>query len=655
MKYKLYGTKKIPKGKAATFGYKEFETSSKKKVINFINTHAIIPCAVKDGHRLTKNVTKIYNWIRLDLDGKGEYKKVKKRLKDVEYFAKPSTSNDGKTNKHKWHIFVPIENASQSYDAYKLQYHNFLAAHKIDIQDVSLSSVVQNTNPRGEDGIKRTVHNKGNVWVAPTLKAPKRKKSKEKHSDVSKAEVKKKLKHINPNMKYAEWLKVAMSLYDWCPKKGLKLFDKWSSGGDDYDQQSVHDKWDDFESGSLSGDVTIGTLLSMDNMGHYEEREEDEFEDVTEYVEKLKKKATKKEKKALEGFDPFNTGMTVLSDHTIDDRKNQHVLFKSLLVERMHTFLYGASGSNKTTVIAWVIGEVLINFDDKICQFWSFDAAQDHETSIFNYMKTKDLHEDRYQIITGATSADFFSHYEKAIKVGSNLSDLVVVIDTFKFITENVNDKNANKKAMHFIKELLALGATVLSIGHSNKDGIKQSGTAEIEQDSDGVLRIDREVKTNGDVILSISKGGRVRFGCEGITLICKPTGSNYEYLYTSLTTMRVNDEFIDVAKDNDEKASLVEEEKKAESKKEHRAVEDKVYIREIVRIIDTLKKDKHAKPLQQTIIQLAKIEESLGKTLVNRLLRDYNDIYWVFKPYRHKGGGKPTKLYKVTARGKNI
>ena len=125
MKFKINGTKKMPKSKnkAATFGYKSFETDDINEFVEYINTHATIPATVKEGHRLTKNVTEIQPWIRLDVDKKGEEKAITKALKKVAYIKKPSTSH--LKNPHKWHFYVPIKNVSQDYDSYKLQYHKF--------------------------------------------------------------------------------------------------------------------------------------------------------------------------------------------------------------------------------------------------------------------------------------------------------------------------------------------------------------------------------------------------------------------------------------------------------------------------------------------------------------------------------------------------
>lgn len=66
---------------------------------------------------------------------------------------------------------------------------------------------------------------------------------------------------------------------------------------------------------------------------------------------------------------------------------------------------------------------------------------------------------------------------------------------------------------MHFIKDVCKLGATFISLGHTNKDGKNQSGTAEIEQDSDALLKIDSigSIEDESTIISTIQKGGRCR------------------------------------------------------------------------------------------------------------------------------------------------
>lgn len=623
--FKLSGTKKIPKEKAATFGYKPFETENMEDVVVYVNTHAIIPCYVEDGHRLRENVREIYGWIRLDVDVDGESKKIDKALKSVLHIKKPSTSH--KKNPYKWHYLIPIENVSQNYDGYKLQYYKFLAEFGIEIKDKSLASVVQNTNPMGIDGIELTIVNKGEMWVAPTVTPPKKKKLEQKHSDIEKSQIKKLLSAVNPDCSYEEWLKVGFALYDWCPKRGFKLFDKWSRKSDKYDGTTT-DKWEDFAK-NASGDITIGSLI---HMVHGEKK------DVTELfgVEKGKSVAGK--------LDVKRTLPSKMDRSLLNARKDQVPLFEGVVVQGMHSFIFGSAGANKTTLMSWIAIDILKRFKEKVIHFWSFDASQNHEKSIYDFAEVEGV-VDRFLMSSGSTPIDYYEYYQEVLDDEIDLSDVIIIIDTFKFVSANINDKNANKKAFHFIKSLQKLGATCVSLGHTNKDHIKQSGTAEIEQDSEGLLRIDRLVDDfSKEVTLTISAGGRVRFNAEGVTFKSKPQGDGYKYLYSALETMRVSDVTVDIA-------GVADEMGKDKKKSDERYLEDLPLIKELRFIIENLTIDKHAQPIQSKIKHLAKIEASIGHSTVDRLLRDYEGIEWEFEPYLNENGGRRTKLYYLLNR----
>jgi len=614
MKFKLSGTSKIPKSKSATFNYKDFETKKIDEVIEYINTHAIIPCSIEDGHRLRNNVTEIYEWIRLDVDVKGEAKKIDKALKKVMYIKKPSTSH--KKNPYKWHYLIPITNVSQNYDAYKLQYYNFLAEHNIDLTDKSLASVVQNTNPMGEEGVELTVFNKGKVWKAPDMKAPKKVKLKEKHSDISKGDVKKALKKLDPNMEYVEWLNVGFALYDWCPKKGFKLYDKWSSKGKSYDG-TTKDKWEDYGK-NASGDVTVGTLLHMAYGEKVDPVEgfKKEQGSVFNMTKKEKKKKAKKKKERDKGFSLLTLPNTLNQD-MIRERGDQITLFPSVITKGMHSFLFGEAGSNKTTVMAWIVLDVLDRFPNMVCHFWSFDASQNHEQSIYDYADST-----RLQLSVASTSEDYYNYYDTAISKGEDMGDIIIVIDTFKFVTANVNDKNANKKALHYIKELTNLGATVISLGHTNKDGMKQSGTAEIEQDSEALLRIDRAVdEFSKEVVLTISKAGRCRFACEGVTFKSKPRGDGYKYLYTALTSMKISKDMINLSDKN--------ENKKEDDKKHDKDALDINVVREVIASIDR-DSNGNVEASESMVSGKCSSEYGMNHKKSRRILLDYLDKEWI-------------------------
>lgn len=195
------------------------------------------------------------------------------------------------------------------------------------------------------------------------------------------------------------------------------------------------------------------------------------------------------------------------------EMRNIKTLIPNLLAERHHTHLFGAAGSLKSSVTAKLMVD-LAKRGYKI-HYWGFDTNVGFNSALLEIIEDEGLSPtDDFLLLVGATVRDFYEYYQATIATKEDLDDVVIVIDTYKFIVGNINDKKENAKAMHFIKDLQRLGATILSLGHTNKDGKLQSGTAEIEQDSDGLFKI--EAITDGETVqVEIKKAGRVRFAYE--------------------------------------------------------------------------------------------------------------------------------------------
>ena len=433
------------------------------------------------------------------------------------------------------------------------------------------------------------------------------------------------------------WLAIMASFFHGTGSKGYETARKWSSRDkDSFDSDAFDNIWAQFENGKYGEDISYGSLVHAVVGDKVEECFANEKK-LTPKEKKKKKKAEKKQRtKDKKDFDPLNAGGQ-LDDAMLKERKNQKVLFDSVIVERMHTFIYGAAGSNKTTVISWIACDILQRHAGKIVHFWSFDAADNHETAMYNYGKDRKV-SDRFHIYTNKTSEDYQTHYEKAVEYESDLSSLIIILDTWKFISKDVNSKGANKEAMHFIKKLQSLGATIVSLGHTNKDGIKNSGTAEIEQDSDAVLRIDRKAdEFSREVTLTIEAAGRVRFSCTGVSFKSTPKGKDYKYLYTALTSM-TKSEFISLSEEVEDKR---EETPKTSAK-------DKRIVDEIGRIIDELNDGKNTKAFQSLIIHEAKRQEKITEVKTTALLREFAKDKWLFSQKKNKGG-KKEKCYIST------
>jgi len=177
-----------------------------------------------------------------------------------------------------------------------------------------------------------------------------------------------------------------------------------------------------------------------------------------------------------------------------------------------HAYLFGASGSFKTTFVTALCMQALEENDALECHYWGFDVSPPYVKAII------DIDHERFSLFPAQTIDDMKSFYSEYLNNELQLDNTIIVLDTFKFLSNDIQGKNANKDAMHYIKRIIKLGAAWVSIGHTNKDGQRESGTAEIEQDSDALLRIDTVVD-GSKAIANIKNGGRVRWGETNITI----------------------------------------------------------------------------------------------------------------------------------------
>ncbi len=207
------------------------------------------------------------------------------------------------------------------------------------------------------------------------------------------------------------------------------------------------------------------------------------------------------------GLDLFNKFK--MTKKRREELKNMKYVIDGLIVEKYHTYLMGNAGAGKTTILLHLCFE-MVQKQYKVYYFY-LDGALNTASNVDEEIERLEI-EDKFNLLVDGTMNDYKEILEQFIATKSNLDKTVFILDTFKFLSADVNHKNANKDAMHLIKEVCKLGATFISLGHTNKDGEKFSGTAEIEQDSDGVLRIDGIDEADNKTVSTIKKGGRCRF-----------------------------------------------------------------------------------------------------------------------------------------------
>ncbi len=221
-------------------------------------------------------------------------------------------------------------------------------------------------------------------------------------------------------------------------------------------------------------------------------------------------------------------------------------LIAQLIPSGYHIVLYGAAGSGKTTVILFLCEQILIAHPKVEIYYLYLDGQLGMAATYEEHLEENGL-DERYNIITNGNANENLILIEDMIRNNEvNPSEMVVVLDTLKFLNGNILSKNANVGAMHRIKALTNKGVTFITLHHTNKDGENFAGTAEIEQDSDALLKIDT---TDGDEphtkISTINEGGRVRFFLEP---------RSFSFRQGDPTTVKMLDNAVDADKISKEK-----------------------------------------------------------------------------------------------------
>ena len=191
---------------------------------------------------------------------------------------------------------------------------------------------------------------------------------------------------------------------------------------------------------------------------------------------------------------------------------NERFLIDGFLPVGYHIIVYGAAGSGKTSIVLKVLADMLEENQDISVFYMYIDGQLGMSSKFEDYLERATL-DDRYTIMTNESVETMLALVEDMLMTHPHPDKLVFVLDTLKHLTPDLNNKGANAKAMHRIRKIVQKGATFLTLHHTNKDGENFSGTAEVEQDSDAVLKIET---TDGaeehQKISTIKEGGRVRF-----------------------------------------------------------------------------------------------------------------------------------------------
>lgn len=300
--------------------------------------------------------------------------------------------------------------------------------------------------------------------------------------------------------------------------------------------------------------------------------------------------------------EPENIGLDLFNKFKMtkkrrEELKNMKYVIDGLIVENYHTYLMGNAGAGKTTILLHLCFE-MVQKGYKVFYFY-LDGALNTASKVDEEIERLEI-ESNFNLLIDGTINDYKEILEKFISTKNNLDKTVFILDTFKYLSADVNHKNANKDAMHLIKEVCKLGATFISLGHTNKDGVKFSGTAEIEQDSDGVLRIDGIDKENNQTVSTIKKGGRCRFDVKE---------TSFTFKKGNILSVEKLDEVVDTENQLKQK----------ETEKNNKFVIDE--IKRVLRLNPNI--------LQKDIISNVTEYTGISKSRVIKILNFYVDKHW--------------------------
>lgn len=182
-------------------------------------------------------------------------------------------------------------------------------------------------------------------------------------------------------------------------------------------------------------------------------------------------------------------------------------LVDGLIKKGYHTVLYGNSGTNKTTITMKFCVDIIKRYPDMEILYCLLDGSDEIAIQLEETLP------NNATVVSDASSSEIIKMLTETMEK-ENLDDMVVVFDTYKKFQEKVNDKGSNTTFLKLVRRFVNAGATVLSIAHTNKDKATFSGTAEMEQDTDGMIRFDAidDIEDEGYRLVSLSQEERCRW-----------------------------------------------------------------------------------------------------------------------------------------------
>lgn len=314
------------------------------------------------------------------------------------------------------------------------------------------------------------------------------KKGNEKHELRNKKldRIRKIIKHIEPDIRKI-WIKVGQAIHFESngTEEGLQIWDSWSglTTSGNYVDGECKKKWKGFKSDKKEDSVTIATLVHLSKKGE----------------NKGKNKEKLKPKKFVKLFE--------VTDVDIKENQNSRLLYKGISVENQLTVIVAPPNAGKSAIMFYKVSPDLAKSGKKVL-YIDVDSATSDRSLMFNFAKKHQFSFINPDAKKGKSISLLIDKLETLSQGDNDLREYVFIIDTLKKFNDMMS-KSETKKTFTLFKGLVAQGATVIVMAHSNKFADKDEnwiyeGTNDIVSEPDALIYLYfKKNKKNKNVILT--------------------------------------------------------------------------------------------------------------------------------------------------------
>lgn len=206
---------------------------------------------------------------------------------------------------------------------------------------------------------------------------------------------------------------------------------------------------------------------------------------------------------------------------------NEEWLFKNLIIKNQIVVLIAKSGGGKTTICFDFISPWMIEHHAVTVFYFDLDSpASDHARMHEIAQKIGPRFHWINPLTHGKGVDELMEILKQFVESGERLDNTVFDFDTTKKFID-VLDKRSVKPFFNLMRQLTALGATIVLLGHANKhranDGtLIFEGVGDIQSDADALIFLERIQATDGGqhvtTVVDPDKGAKVRGLYEPIT-----------------------------------------------------------------------------------------------------------------------------------------